>query len=358
MNRKLFLPLVLLVVAVGIAFKLYANKQKLNAAKQPVDRSAIAIPITVMTTAIGPVSGTFSVPGTLEPYDHGKVMLNAQGKLASLSVDLGSRVTKGQVLGSLDVAAKQLELAAAELSFEKLKKDNDRYKDLYAGKAASEVSYDDARFQFENAKVKVDQIRQQLRDAQVIAPVSGTVVAKNIEVGEFVPANTAVVEVVDVARLKAKVFVSEHDAYRVEQGQAVTITTDIYPGETFTGKVTFVSPRGDASHNYEVEVAVDNSKAHPLKSGTFITAAFSGNAEGEALLIPKTALGEGLKNAYVFTVNGIDSTMHASQQKLTLGREVGDKVEVVDGLKPGATVVLTGQLNLAEGTLVRITNAK
>ncbi|MBK9418998.1 MAG: hypothetical protein IPN62_17390 [Flavobacteriales bacterium] len=62
------------------------------------------------------------------------------------------------MLGSLDVAAKQLELAAAELSFEKLKKDNDRYKDLYAGKAASEVSYDDARFQFENAKVKVDQI--------------------------------------------------------------------------------------------------------------------------------------------------------------------------------------------------------
>ncbi len=166
------------------------------------------------------------------------------------------------------------------MSFEKLKKDNDRYKDLYAGKAASEVSYDDARFQFENAKVKVDQIRQQLRDAQVIAPVSGTVVAKNIEVGEFVPRQHRSGRSGGCCPFESlAVFVGEHDAYRVEQGQAVTITTDIYPGETFTGKVTFVSPRGDASHNYEVEVAVDNSKAHPLKSGTFITAAFSGNAE-------------------------------------------------------------------------------
>jgi membrane fusion protein (multidrug efflux system) len=82
--------------------------------------------------------------------------------------------------------------------------------------------------------------------------------------------------VVDVSRLKAKVFVSERDAYRVKEGDAVTMTTDIYPGRDLQGKVTFVSPRGDASHNYEVEVAVENSKAHPLKSGTFINAAFSG----------------------------------------------------------------------------------
>lgn len=93
MNRKLVLPLILLVVALGVAFKLASNKSKLNAAKQPVDRSAIAIPVTVMTSAMAPLSASFSVPGTLEPYDHAKVMLNAQGKLASLSVDLGSRVT-------------------------------------------------------------------------------------------------------------------------------------------------------------------------------------------------------------------------------------------------------------------------
>ena len=358
MNRKLILPIILLVLALGVAFKLASNKAKLNAAKHPVDRSAIAIPVTVMTSAMAPLSASFTVPGTLEPYDHAKVMLNAQGKLASLTVELGSYVTKGQVIGSLDMAQKQLELQAAELSQARLKKDHDRFKELLEGKATSQLSFDDIEYQYLNSKVKVDQIRQQIRDAQVIAPVSGTVVAKNVEIGEFVGSNIAVVEVVDVTRLKAKVYVSESDAYRVRTGQEVTLTTSIYPGESFAGKVTFVSPRGDVNHNYQVEVDLMNSKDHPLKSGTFITAAFSDNAEGEAMLIPKTALGEGLKDPFIFLVQGTDSTMRATKRQITLGREVGDRITVENGLKPGESVVLTGQLNLAEGTLVRVTNAK
>ena len=103
-NRKWMLPLVLVALALGIGLKLAANKKKLDAAKQPVDRSGFAIPVTAFTTAITDVEGTFTVPGTLEPYDDAKVMVQAQGKLASLNVDLGSRVSKGQVLGSLDLA--------------------------------------------------------------------------------------------------------------------------------------------------------------------------------------------------------------------------------------------------------------
>lgn len=358
MNRKHILPIILLALVLGMAFKLASNKARLNAAKQPVDRSSIAIPVTVMSAAMAPVSSSFTVPGTLEPYDHAKVMLNAQGKLASLSVDLGSQVTKGQVIGSLDMAQKQLDLEAAELSLLRLKKDHDRFKELLEGKATSQMSFDDVEYQYKNAKVKVDQIRQQIRDAQLIAPVSGTVVAKNVEIGEFVSSNTAVVEVVNVTRLKAKVYVSESDAYRVLTGQAVSITTGIYPGESFPGKVTFVSPRGDVNHNYEVEVDLMNSKDHPLKSGTFVTVAFSDNAKDEALLIPKTALGEGLKDPYVFVVQSRDSTTRATKRQITLGREIGDLITVENGLHPGERLVLTGQLNLAEGALVRVTNAK
>ena len=166
MKRKWIFPLVLLVLALGIGLRLAANKKKLDAAKQPVDRSAFAFPVNVITTAIAPVEGGFSVPGTLEPDEHARVMVQAQGKLASLTVDLGSRVSKGQVLGSLEVAQKQLELQAAELALEKLRKDDERYRELVAGKAAPEANYDEVHFNYETQKVKVDQIRQQLRDAQ------------------------------------------------------------------------------------------------------------------------------------------------------------------------------------------------
>ncbi|MBK9289940.1 MAG: efflux RND transporter periplasmic adaptor subunit [Flavobacteriales bacterium] len=294
MNRKLILPLVLIVLALGVGLKLAANKKKLNAAKQPIDRSAIAIPVTVFTANPNAMAATFSVPGTLEPQDHAKVMVNAQGDWPSLNVGLGSRVVKGQVLGSLDVALKQLELAAAELQMGKLKKDNDRYKDLYEGKAATEANYDDARFNYESQRVKVDQIRQQIRDAQVVAPVSGVVVAKNVEVGEYVSANTAVVEVVGLVQLKAKVSVSEHDAYRLREGSPVRIATDVFPGDLQGGR-HFREPARRRQPQLRSGGLGGEHHAHPLKSGTLSTPPSRGDAEGNALLIPKTALGEGMK---------------------------------------------------------------
>jgi len=355
MKRNWILPLLLIVLALGIGLRLASNKKKIDAARQPIDRSAFAIPVNVVVAAPASIDGTFTVPGTLEPYDHAKVMVQSQGKLAALNVDLGARVSKGQVLGSLDVAQKQLELAAAELQLEKLRKDDDRYRELVAGNAATQANYDDIHFQFESQKVKVDQIRQQIRDAQVISPVNGTVVAKNVEVGEYVTANTAVVEVVDVSRLKARVMVSERDAYRVKEGDTVHVTTPVFPGETFAGTVTFVSPRGDASHNYPVEVAVKNDKAHPLKSGTFVNVRFSHRDEQPRLTVPKNALAEGMKEPYVYVVNAVEGTPRAARRDLVLGREIGERVEVLQGIAPGDTVVLTGQLNLVEGSPVRVT---
>ena len=156
MKRKLILPIIIGLTVLGFGFKLAVNKKKINAANQPVDRSAFAIPVTTLTAGETAVGGTFSVPGELEPRDQAQVMVNAAGKLAHLNVELGSHVSKGQVIGSLDVRQKQLDLAAAELTMNKLKKDDARYRDLYAGKATSEANYDEVHFNYENAKVKVD----------------------------------------------------------------------------------------------------------------------------------------------------------------------------------------------------------
>lgn len=352
MKRKLILPLVLVALALGIGLKLAANKKHLDAAKQPVDRSAFAFPVNVATVAERPVDAAFTVPGTLEPYAHAKVMVQAQGKLATLGVDLGSRVAKGQVLGSLDVAGKQLELQAAELQLGKLRKDEQRYRELLAGKATPESTYDDIKFNFENQRIRVDQIRQQIRDAQVVSPVNGTVTAKHVEVGEYVGAGTAVVDVVDIGRLKAKAYVSELAAYRLHEGSSAVITSTAFPGTSFAGKVSFVSPQGDANHNYQVEVAVDNDKGHALKSGTFVNVRFLGGGDAPMLSIPKGALAEGLKDPYVYVVNPEGTSVQ--RRNLVLGREAGEQVEVLQGLKPGETVVVTGQLNLAEGSKVSV----
>jgi multidrug efflux pump subunit AcrA (membrane-fusion protein) len=99
-----------------------------------------------------------------------------------------------------------------------------------------------------------------------------------------------------------------------------------------------------------VQVELPNSAANPLKAGTFVYADFIQPGEGESLQIPRSALVESMKNPYVYiVVNG-----KAAMRKITVGRELGSNIEVVDGLKAGDQVIVNGQINLAEGTVVRI----
>ncbi|HRT53164.1 MAG TPA: hypothetical protein P5291_03725, partial [Flavobacteriales bacterium] len=79
---------------------------------------------------------------------------------------------------------------------------------------------------------------------------------------------------------------------------------------------------------------------------------------GDMIAIPKNALAEGMKNPYVYVVKGDTTGMRAERRPITLGREIGDRVEVAQGLLPGETVVVSGQLNLVEGSKVRVTNSK
>jgi membrane fusion protein (multidrug efflux system) len=147
-----------------------------------------------MTTAIGRCQGTFSVPGTLEPYDHAKVMVNAQGKLASLSVDLGSRVTKGQVLGSLDVAAEATGTGRRRTELGEAEEGQRSLQGALRRQGRHRRQLRRCHFKFENAEGESGPDPPAAPRCPSDRPVSGTVVAKNVEVGEYVTANTAVVK--------------------------------------------------------------------------------------------------------------------------------------------------------------------
>ena len=100
-----------------------------------------------------------------------------------------------------------------------------------------------------------------------------------------------------------------------------------------------------------MQIELPNSQAHPLKAGTFVYADFIQNSERNALQIPRSALVESMKNPYVYTVeNG-----KALTRKITVGAELGSNVEVLDGLKEGDVVIVNGQINLSNGSAVRVT---
>jgi RND family efflux transporter MFP subunit len=202
----------------------------------------------------------------------------------------------------------------------------------------------------DNAANQVAQIRKQISDNIIKAPVSGQIVAKNIEGGEFVSPGTVIGKIVDISTLRVDVLVGEADAYKLKNGQNIKVFTELYPSRTFDGRIIFISQQADAAHNYQVQVRLPNPKDAPLKAGTFVTVDFIQPSSAPGIQIPRSALAESLQNPYVYVVqNG-----RALRRPITVGRDLGNRVEVISGLQPGELIVSNGQINLTDSSAVTI----
>lgn len=352
--KKIIIIIAVVLVAVLIGVRLYSNKQTINENNQVVDRSNIKVPVNVASVQRGEINGIFTIPAVLKPSEEVKIALNSSGKLKSLSFDLGTRVRKGQVIGSIDNSLKSISLSTTQLQVDKLKQDYDRIKELRAGNAATQVDLDNAKYNYENAKMQIATLQQQIADGNLVSPINGIITAKNVEVGEFINVGTTAATVVDISKMKTSVKVSEKDVYRLKEGMSVKITADVFADKPLVGKIRYISPSGDASHNNEVEVIVENQKQLELKAGTFVIVEFDVNTNESVLQIPKLALAEGIKNAFVYIAKGDKVEV----RKIVLGRDLGQNFEVLSGLEEGEQVIVSGQINLNANSLIEVIKNK
>ncbi|RIV21499.1 efflux RND transporter periplasmic adaptor subunit [Fibrisoma montanum] len=348
-KTTLIVVVALVSITALIGFRLASNKEKIDAQKQPVVQTNVAIPVTVTPVEEATVSQQLVRTGNLIPFKEADIIATTAGKVTQVNFNLGSSVRQGATLVQLDNRLKELALESTQLSIDKLKKDVARYNTLLAGNATTEIQVNETKFNYENAVNQAEQIKKQIADANVKSPISGQIVQKDIEPGEYITVGKVLGRVLDVARLKVDVAVNESDVYGLRVGQAVKVTADVFPGRTFNGRVSYIAPQGTAEHNYPVEITIDN--ANGLKAGTFVNVDFSQKSNQKALQIPRIALVESIKNPYVYVVNG----NVAQRRAITVGRDFGDTIEVIGGLAAGDQVVTTGQLNLSDGKPVQIT---
>ncbi|OZI08206.1 efflux transporter periplasmic adaptor subunit [Siphonobacter sp. BAB-5385] len=349
MKRTTIIVILALVAILGlIGFQLASNKKKLDEKNQVPTTTNVQIPVTVATVQEGDVSQQLVKTGNLIPFREADIMATAAGKVLKVNFELGTAVRQGATLVQVDNELKALSLEATQLNIDKLKKDVNRYNTLYAGNAATELQVNDTKYNYDNAVNQAQQIKKQISDATVKAPISGRIVKKNVEAGEYVNVGTVLGTVLDINRLKVQVLVNEKDVYTLKEGHAVKVSTDVFPDRVFNGTISYIAPQGDEQHNYPVEITIQNGNL--LKAGTFVNVDFSQKSNQRALQIPRTALVESVKNPYVYVVEG----QVVKQRKIQVGRELGDFVEVLSGLNAGERVVTTGQINLSEGTAVQV----
>lgn len=226
-------------------------------------------------------------------------------------------------MGRLDSKLREIGIKTTEVTIKKLESDIERTKDLIAGDAAPATSINELNYNLESAKIQKENLQQQIADNNIYAPISGIVVQKNANAGEFAnPGNSVMASIMDISVLKAIVYVSEKNIYELLVGQSVQVTSQVFPNKLIKGVIKFISPKGDENHNYRVEVDILNNG---YKAGTYVSVKFNFKKPSEALQIPKIALVEGIKNPYVYVVNGNTVTI----RKLVLGEEAGQNIVVL-----------------------------
>ncbi|MCA9053262.1 MAG: efflux RND transporter periplasmic adaptor subunit [Planctomycetaceae bacterium] len=324
------------------------------------------------------VSDRIALVGGLEPLAEVELRARVNGYVSGIPLDLGDRVTTGQVVVALDETAAAesvaqaeatLRVAAAELAAQKTAADQtvrhlERTKSLYATKAATEQQLEEAESQVEiaAARVLLEQARIEqaqaslskananLRELALISPIDGVVAERLVHVGDLAQPNTPLMRIVSLEKLLTVVHVTERDYDRIQAGQEAVLTVDAHPNKVFRGVVSRVAPTLDAAtRTAAIRIEADNSRGL-LRPGMHTRVTVLCETPRSAGVVPVAAVKQDEQGTCVFVVQGEPPTIE--RREVRLGLNDGRIAEILAGLKPGEQVVTLGSRLVRHGQVV------
>lgn len=350
MKRGIISIIALIVVGGLIAWVLINNKKENEAKIAVVADQSGAVIVKSAVAKKDTLSLDFSANGNFTAKHDLNLVAETGGRVTNILVSEGSTVRKGQNLIRIDTEYSSLDLQNAEASYAKLKKDQERYASSFSTGGVTKSQLDDIEFAVRNAETAVQQARRRVQDANIKSPISGIVNQRLIEPGAFVSPGTPLFNIVDVSSLKLQVNANEQQVVNLKKGDKVKITTTVFPDQTFYGTISFIAPKADNTLNYPVEIEVQNLANNTLRAGMYATATFEFPKQAPQLLIPRTAFAGGVNSNQIFV---LESDTLAKLRNVVSGRIIGEQVEILDGITEGETIIVSGQINLIDGTLVK-----
>jgi membrane fusion protein, multidrug efflux system len=318
--------------------------------KEAAVATAEKVPVETVQVGVETVSPSVSYSGTVVPWRRAYLGAQIQGRVEKMHVDVGDRVTKGDLL--VELAGEQLTEARAR--FTAVESDYHRMQALADKGAVSPQAFEQAKAGYEAAKAGYDLVAA---SAQLRAPFSGIVSARYLDEGEvytlmsMTTPSPAVLELVKIDTVKVEIQVAEREKSLVVPGLSASVVSGTQSGRTFDGRVDRVDPGLDRMSRTATADIVVSNPGEVLRPGMFADVQIE-LASREALLVPRDALvrQEGTAVFYVYAVDG----GVAKRRELRLGDSFGSSVEVLDGLAEGDVIVTAGRYRLHDGAEVEV----
>lgn len=295
---------------------------------------------------------------TVEPELINNISTSTPNRIKEILVDEGYNVAKGQTVAILDdvnITSYEIQVANAQANLDNVKQNYDRALKLLEIGGGTQQSVDQMKLQLTNAENTLAAAQRTLKNVKentiLTTPISGVVTARNYDPGDMT-GGLPIVTVAQVNPVKIIINVPESELSKVSKGMPASITFDTYGDEIFTGHISMVSPTVDINtRTFGVEISLNNSNGKILP-GMFGRVTLE-LGKANHVVVPDRAIVKqpGSANQYVYVVhNG-----KVSYNLVELGQRLGDAYELLSGVEPGDTVVITGQNKLADGIAVDIT---
>ena len=265
-------------------------------------------------------------------------------RIKTIAVDAGDRVTKGQILVTLDRA----NIDQLRINLEQIEREYNRAVQLLEIGGGTQQAVDQLKAQLDAARSQYDNL---LENTVLTSPITGVVTARNYDPGDM----TGNLPVLTVGQLspvvKVLIGISENDMALVRKGMPVTVALDAFPDETFEGTVNRIYPTIDTStRTFMAEVRIANP-GERIKPGMFARVGFDMGTKHNVVVPDRAVVKQtGSGNKYVYTY----SNGRVAYKKVELGQRLGDSYELISGINDGDTVVIAGQSRLADNVPVQI----
>ena len=353
MKKNIITIIVILGALALIVATLMKNKKENQAKIDVVAEKNASVSVKIATVATENIALDFSANGIFEPIQQLTFCAEKSGKVIRVLAKEGDVVKEGQVIAIVRSDVINVNAQAAEAAYQNAKTDYTRFENAFKTGGVTKQQLDQSRLAMINAETNYKQANINVGDTQIKSPISGIINKKMIEVGSILAGMppTNMFEIVNVSRLKLKVTVNENQVAGLKVGNNIKVTSSVYPDNIFSGKITFIAAKADSSLNFPVEIEIANNSNNDLKAGMYGTAQFASNQQKQNLMVvPRNAFVGSVSSNQIF----VNNKGTAELKTVTAGRIIGDKVEILKGLNNGDQVIVTGQINLNNGSKIEV----
>jgi membrane fusion protein (multidrug efflux system) len=321
-----------------------------NGKKKDGNGAPAASPVEVATVEQGGIATFLQGTTTLEARNAATLVASRQGRVTALEVEEGQWVEQGEVLARLDDTEARLAVERAEVTLQMSRKEAERGRQMREQGYLSEKEMDDLELKRRSAEVELGQARYDLAETRIVAPFSGRITQRMIQLGETLTPGRECFRLEDFSPILARVYFPEREAARVRPGQPAWVELNSRPGEPIEARVSLVNPVVDRSNGtFKVTLELPNPRGE-LRPGAFARVRLKTGEFVGAILVPRRAVLLEDGESYVFVARG-DSVVRT---RIQVGASEGERSQVLAGLAAGDRIVTVGQGGLKTGSRIKV----